>query len=143
MVQNSITEEWNTGMLLGNHIVMNERYSELILNAGIVSGVNPYHLASRLRLEVGPTITHPSISGTVEGYEGLFNFYNIGATSHSEFMQVIRNGLTFARQGRPGIDASSMLIPWDTPTRAITGGAIFIGSRYINVRTKHNISAKI
>ena len=56
---------------------------------------------------------------------------------------VIRNGLTFARQGRPGIDTNSMLIPWTTPGRAITGGAIFIGSRYINVRAKYNISAKI
>ena len=74
-------------MQVGNHIILDEKYSELILNAGIISGVNPYHLASRLRLEVGPTITHPSISGTVPGYEGLFNFYNIGATSDPEFMR--------------------------------------------------------
>ena len=119
------------------------RLSEMLLEAGREARVNPYHLASRMRLEVGPYLTHPSISGTVPGYEGLFNFYNIGATSESEFMDVIRNGLRFARQGRVGINPDQMLIPWNTRQRALTGGAIFIGSRYINVRTKHNISAEI
>ena len=119
------------------------RLSEMILEAGREARVNPYHLASRIRLEVGPHLSHPSISGDIEGYEGLFNFYNIGATSEPIFMDVIRNGLRFARQGRPGINLDEMLIPWNSRQRAITGGAIFIGSRYINVRTKYDISTKI
>jgi len=121
----------------------NRRLSDMLLEAGREARVNPYHLASRMRLEVGPYLSHPSITGTVPGYEGLFNFYNIGATSEPEFMDVIRNGLRFAREGRPGINPDEMLIPWDTRQRAMTGGAMFIGARYINVRSEYYISPEI
>ena len=118
----------------GQHIQTDRTYAELLYEAGRTSRVNPYHLASRMRIEVGPHLLHPSISGIVPGYEGLFNFYNIGATSEPIFMDVIRNGLRFARrtEGR-GINNEELLIPWNTKERAMTGGAIFIGSRYINV----------
>ncbi|MCL2355413.1 MAG: hypothetical protein FWC68_06120 [Oscillospiraceae bacterium] len=85
----------------GQNIVTDRTYAELILNAGRISRVHPYHLASRIRQEVGHFLSHPSISGVFPGYEGLFNFYNIGATSDPDFNQVIRNGLRFARYGRP------------------------------------------
>lgn len=119
----------------GNNINMNEKYSNLILNAGRISMVSPYHLASRIKQEVGPFLTHSSISGNVEGYKGLYNFYNIGATSSTEPLGAIKNGLKFARDGK-GASAeikNKYLIPWNTKERAITGGSIFIGSSYINV----------
>ena len=84
----------------GQNVVTDRTYSELILGAGRVSRVHPYHLASRIRQEIGGALSHPSVSGVFPGYEGLFNFYNIGATSDPDFMQVIRNGLRFARNGR-------------------------------------------
>ena len=65
----------------GNTINMSEKYSDLILRAGRTSLVSPYHLASRIKQEVGPFLSHSSISGNVEGFKGLYNFYNIGATS--------------------------------------------------------------
>lgn len=119
----------------GNTINMNEKYSNLILRAGQSSLVSPYHLASRIKQEVGPFLTHNSISGTVQGYEGLYNFYNIGATSSSEPMGAIKNGLEYAKNGKGASENIKLkyLIPWNTKERAITGGAIFIGSSYINI----------
>ena len=118
-----------------NTIITTQKYSELIEAAGKASGVSSYHLASRIKQEVGPFLSHSSISGTVSGYEGLYNFYNIGATSSPEPMGAIINGLKYARDGK---GASSDIrvkyqIPWNTKEIAIRGGAIFIGTSYINM----------
>ncbi len=119
----------------GNKITTTNKYSDLILSAGKTSGVSAYHLASRIKQEVGPFLSHSSISGNVEGFKGLYNFYNIGATSSSEPMGAIKNGLSYARDGNGASNdiKSKYLIPWNTKERAITGGAIFIGSSYINL----------
>ncbi len=118
----------------GNNIVTNKKYSELILSAAQTSKVSSFHLASRIKQEVGPFLSHSSISGTVSGYEGLYNFYNIGATSSSEPMGAIINGLKYAKDGKGASESTKTkyLIPWNTKERAITGGGIFIGSSYIN-----------
>ena len=119
----------------GSTVTMTKKYSDLIYSAGIQSKVSSYHLASRIKQEVGPFLSHSSISGKVAGYEGLYNFYNIGATSSSEPMGAIINGLKYARDGNGASEATKTkyLIPWNTKERAITGGGIFIGSSYINV----------
>lgn len=119
----------------GSTVTMTKKYSDLIYSAGIQSKVSSYHLASRIKQEVGPFLSHSSISGKIAGYEGLYNFYNIGATSSSEPMGAIINGLKYARDGNGASEATKTkyLIPWSTKERAITGGGIFIGSSYINV----------
>lgn len=133
------TEFYNTKVKYldnsGNNISMNEKYSDLILSGAKTSCVNAYHLASRIKQEVGPFLTHNSISGTVKGFEGLYNFYNIGATSSSEPMGAIKNGLQYAKDGKGASTETKRkyLIPWNTKEKAISGGAIFIGSSYINV----------
>ena len=50
-------------------------------------------------------------------------------------MGAIINGLKYARDGNGASEATKTkyLIPWNTKERAITGGAIFIGSSYINI----------
>lgn len=133
------TEFYNTKVSYldsnGNTINMNERYSDLILRGGQTSSVSPYHLASRIKQEVGPFLSHSSISGNVEGFKGLYNFYNIGATSSPEPMGAIKNGLRYAQDGKGASEAlkNKYLIPWNTKEKSITGGGIFIGSSYINV----------
>ena len=119
----------------GNMINTNETYSELILRGGQKSAVSTYHLASRIKQEVGPFLSHSSISGNVSGYEGLYNFYNIGATSSAEPMGAIKNGLQFAKDGKGASQATKnkYLIPWNNKEKAISGGGIFIGSSYIQV----------
>ena len=119
----------------GNTITTQSKYSDLILEAGKTSKVSSFHLASRIKQEVGPFLSHSSISGTVAGFEGLYNFYNIGATSSSEPMGAIKNGLQYAKDGKGANEQTKdkYLIPWNNKSRAITGGGIFIGSSYINI----------
>ena len=119
----------------GDTITMSDKYSDLILSAGRRSEVSSYHLASRIKQEVGPFLSHSSISGIVQGYEGLYNFYNIGATSSSEPMGAIKKGLQYARDanGASQETKDKYLIPWNNKDRAITGGGIFIGSSYIHL----------
>lgn len=99
-------------------------YAEAFIYAAEQSGVSPYHLASRSLQELG-TGGSSSVSGTVAGYEGYYNFYNIGATSSSN---PIINGLNFAK-----LYNDTYLLPWDIKWKAIAGGAIYLGNRYINV----------
>lgn len=133
------TEFYNTRVSYltssGSTVNMTEKYSDLILKGGKTSKVSPYHLASRIKQEVGPFLSHSSISGNVAGYRGYYNFYNIGATSSSEPMGAIKNGLQYAKDGKGASQATKdkYLIPWNTKERSITGGGIFIGSSYINV----------
>ena len=98
------TEFYNRAVSYRTHsgqvVNMQEKYSDLIWESAVYSGVSPYHLASRMKQEVGPFITHNSISGTVAGFEGYYNFYNIGATSSTEPLGAIKNGLQFAKDGK-------------------------------------------
>ena len=109
-------------------------YSQAFMDAAAYSGVNPYHLASRVKQEVvtGSGFSK-SATGNVEGFEGYYNFYNIGAYNSTASMGAIKNGLKFAKYG--GTSASlnkSCKIPWNNRYDAIVGGAYYIGSTYIN-----------
>ena len=119
----------------GSLIQTNTSYGQAIVNAAQTAKVSALHLASRIKQEVGPFLSHSSISGRVPGYEGYYNFYNIGATSSSEPMGAIKNGLQYAKDGKGASEATKQkyLIPWNTKERAITGGGIFIGSSYIHL----------
>lgn len=109
-------------------------YAETFIKAAEYSGVSPYHLASRVKQEVvtGPTTLSNSVSGTYSGFEGLYNFYNIGAND-SAGGGAIANGLTYAKTGtkNPTKNANYM-IPWTNPYRSIVGGSYFLGESYIN-----------
>jgi beta-N-acetylglucosaminidase len=109
-------------------------YSETFIAAAQYSGVSPYHLASRAKQEVvtGTTSLSSSVSGTVSGLEGLYNFYNIGAYNSTAPGGAVANGLKYARNGTTDQALNAQyLIPWDNPYDAIVGGAYIIGSNYI------------
>ena len=102
-------------------------YASTFMTAGSQSGVSPYHLAARAKQELGlgiPTISG-SVTGTYPGFKGYYNYYNIGAND-SAGGGAIANGLTFAKSG------TTYLRPWNTPYKAILGGAQYIGASYIN-----------
>ncbi len=93
-------------------------YPETFMEVGQLSGVSPYHLASRVRQE--QSATSSLISGTYSGYEGYYNYFNIKASGASS-AAVITNGLKHAvSQG------------WNTRYGSILGGAQFLGTGYIN-----------
>ena len=110
-------------------------YTDTFLMAAEYSGVSPLHLASRVKQEVttGTATMSNSVSGTVSGYESLYNFYNIGAYHSTEPGGAIKNGLKFARDGSANNQTNiNCLIPWNNRLRSIIGGAYYIGSNYIN-----------
>lgn len=109
----------------GNQVTRS--YADTIMEAAAISGVSPYHLASRIRQEVvtGTSSVSNSVSGTVAGYEGIYNFYNIGASDSAGGGAVV-NGLKFASGG------NTYMRPWNNPYKAIVGGAQYIGSNYIS-----------
>ena len=85
-------------------------YVDTIMQAAKYAKVSPYHLASRLRQEMG-TQGSPLAFGTYPGYEGYFNFYNIGAYAHSG-RPARENGARYAMQ------SGSYLRPWTNPYKA-------------------------
>lgn len=97
-----------------------------LLLAGQESGVSPYHLASRILQEQGYSGYGSSISGTQPGYEGYYNYYNIGAYA-SGGLTAVQNGLRYASSTN-----SETLRPWNTRMKSIVGGAIYLGKSYIN-----------
>ncbi len=110
-------------------------YGEIFMAAAEYSGVSPFHLASRVKQEVviGTTSLSNSVTGTVAGFEGLYNFYNIGAYHSTVAGGAIANGLKYARNGSTNAALNtSMLIPWINPYRSILGGAYYIGYSYIS-----------
>ena len=116
-----------------NGTVMTKSYSETFMDAAQYSGVSPYHLASRSKQEVvtGTTSLSNSVSGKVSGYEGLYNFFNIGAYNSTSSGGAVLNGLKYAKSGTSSSLNSQYRIPWDSPYDAIVGGAYIIGSTYI------------
>ena len=91
-------------------------YAQAFIDAGSSSGVSSIHLASRALQEVGTTMSS-AVSGTVQGYEGYYNFYNIGAYSGEDNYL---KGLEYAKNN-----------DWSSRQKAITGGANVIGQNYI------------
>ena len=104
--------------ILSGSFMATEDYYRIFMEAGASSKVSPYHLASRCLQEVGKNGSSSS-SGKVSGYEGYYNFFNIGATPGGQ--GAVINGM---------IKAKSM--GWTSPEKAIKGGAEFVGSSYIN-----------
>lgn len=83
--------------------------------------VSPFHLASRIYQEQGSG-NSALISGTYPGYEGLYNYFNIGATGKTT-EEVIRNGLEYAKNATP--------YQWKDAYYSILGGADIISANYI------------
>lgn len=114
--------------------LQNLSYAETFVKAAQYSGVSPYHLASRVKQEVvtGSTTLSSSVSGLYPGYEGFYNFYNIGAND-SAGGGAVANGLKYAKNGGSSASDNALyMIPWTNPFRAILGGSYFLGKSYIN-----------
>lgn len=107
----------------GKTITTTTKYSTAIVEAGRKAGISPLALASRIKQETGGSLTNNSISGVFVynkvSYKGYYNFYNIGATSTATG-SAVANGLEYAKKQ-----------DWDTPIKAIEGGASFIADSYV------------
>lgn len=93
-------------------------YAQAFSKIGSSMNVSPFHLASRVRQEQGAGKS-PLISGNYSGYEGLYNYFNIGATGKGD-KEVIENGLSYAKsQG------------WTNRYLSLEGGSNIISRNYI------------
>ena len=99
------------------------KFTDDFLTAGKESKVSPVYLAALSKQEVGNGETAgTAINGE---YNGMFNFYNIGATSDDN---PVLNGLDFAAK-----EDESTLRPWNTENKAIVGGALWMSDKYISM----------
>lgn len=101
-----------------------QSYVDIIMSAAAQSGVNPYILASMILQEQGSQGTGRSISGTVNGYQGYYNFFNIEAYQ-SGSMGAVERGLWWVSQ------SGSYGRPWNSVERSIVGGATYYGDNYV------------
>lgn len=95
-------------------------YAQAFWEIGNKLGVSPYHLASRVYQEQGKNGTSPMISGTYPGYEGYYNYFNIGATESTNQSEIIKSGLETAKKNG-----------WDSRYKSLEGGARTIAKDYI------------
>ncbi|MFQ9514891.1 MAG: Ig-like domain-containing protein [Eubacterium sp.] len=134
ILQGSFMYKTNIGYITtaGKYQTSTTLYSKQILDAAKQTKVSAYYLASKILQEIGTSKNSKyagmGASGSVSGtysktYTGIYNFYNIGATSSAN---PIANGLSWAKSG------TTYLRPWNTPFKSITGGAQYIGEKYIN-----------
>ena len=94
-------------------------FVDAFMDAAKKHNISPYVLVSRVIQEVGASRS-TIVSGTVSGYEGYYNFYNIGAYGNSN-SETINNGLKYAKEQG-----------WDNQYKAIVGGASFLSDGYLS-----------
>lgn len=112
--------------------VENVQYSQIFYDAGQSARVSPIYLAVLALQEQGKqgssAITGNSFSYNGKTYSSLYNFYNIGATSGADNW---KKGLIYANGGENGT-SKTYSRPWNTPIKAIRGGASWIANGYIS-----------
>ena len=118
---NKLTDENLINILSSAYgLSYNQRYIQAFIDAGKQSGVDSIYLAALSIEEVGREQT----TATLGTYNGYYNFYNIGATGGAD---PVYRGLDFAA----GNEEATMR-PWNTPERAIIGGAKWIYNQYLD-----------
>lgn len=110
---NGITKTEVEKAVKGSYLVP---YVDDIMLAARDAGISPLHIVATIFQELGNSkdangnpIIPRAISGTVEGYEGVYNFYNYGATDGPG---AVERGLAKARE-----------LKWTTPRIALVEGA--------------------
>lgn len=109
-----------------------DSYESCIKAAGANAGVNPNVLAAMIIQEQGWEGSS-LVSGKKKGYEGYYNFFNIGAWTTDD-MSSSERGLWYAKGS--GEDATSHSRPWTSPYKAILGGAEFYCENYFSNNQK-------
>lgn len=115
-------------------------YAQIIFDAGQTAGVSPYLLASRIIQEMGYNGESLLCRGELPGYEGYYNFFNIGSVPDPTIENgALINGARYAMWGSDpasetiDADEEALMLPWDSVEDAITGGALWIARSYISV----------
>ncbi|MDO4489298.1 MAG: hypothetical protein Q4B67_09465, partial [Eubacteriales bacterium] len=100
---------------------------DILMEAAKQYNMNPLTFAAALIQEQGTEGGKPLITGDYPGYEGLYNFLNVGAYNTSTMTNVER-GLWWA--GGEGVGKTSYGRPWNTKEKAIKGGMQYLAENY-------------
>ena len=122
MDASSITDD-NTGASNTSPVPTGQTYVDIIMKAAAQTGVNPYVLGAMILQEQG-TGKSGSISGKTAGYEGYYNFFNVGAFA-SGSMSAITRGLWYASQ------SGNYGRPWNSIEKSIIGGATYYSENFL------------
>lgn len=101
-----------------------ETYNDVIMEAAQTSGVSPYVLAASIIIEQGVNGGGGSIKGTIAGYEGIYNYFNIRAYASGGY-DAVTYGLMYAA------GEGSLGRPWNTRAKSIIGGAQHYANGYV------------
>lgn len=115
----------------GTAPLSDKTYAQIFYEAGQNNKISGLYLSVLARIEQGSTgsaaVTGQSFTYNGKEYSGLYNFFNIGAVSDAENWKL---GLVYANGGADGANTSYNR-PWNSPERAINGGAEWIADGYI------------
>ena len=92
-----------------------ETITSLVYDYSVKKGINPYLIAARMRQEHGGKNGDDLINGVYKGYEGYYNYFNIGANGDD----AVKNGLERAKKEG-----------WDTRTKSIKAGIDYLAEGY-------------
>ncbi len=101
-------------------------YVDILLEAGKISGVNPYVLAAMIIQEQGINGSSGLISGNTAPYQGYYNYFNIEAYQKGN-QSPVQRGLWWASK------EGDYDRPWNSRQKAIIGGAKYYGDNYVKV----------
>lgn len=113
-IQTFLNSTFMSGVIPGD----SKTYAKAFIEIGKSGGFSPFHLAARVYQEQGAG-TSPLISGTYPGYEGYYNYFNIGASGNTD-KAVIESGLQYAKEQG-----------WNTRYKSLSGGAGKLAGGYI------------
>lgn len=115
------------GTFMSGEYEKGKTYASLFVEAGKTYNISPFMLAARAKQEQGVYGQSGSVTGTVKGYEGIYNFFNFGAYMTAT-MSAVTRGLWYASQ----TDAAT-LRPWNSRYKSIMGGSSMIAKGYVAV----------
>ncbi|MCM1088334.1 MAG: Ig-like domain-containing protein [Muribaculaceae bacterium] len=115
-IQSFLASTFMKGALPGDS--KGRTYAQAFHEIGSSRKLSPIHLASRVYQEQGQG-TSGLISGTYPGYEGYYNYFNVGVNGSST-EEKIKKGLERAKKEG-----------WNTRYKSLEGGAATIGNNYI------------
>ena len=104
-------------------------FAQAMIDSANANSLSAYYIAARLKQEQSET--SPLISGTYPGYEGYYNYFNVGATGNNNY-EVIVNGLQHAKN-----------MGWDSPYKAIVEGAAFVREAYIGANDQYDVKGQL
>ena len=113
-----------------------KQYLDYFKTAAVNNGINVVDLVARSKNEGANTVGYDSVNGNYStkyniyyngnSLDGYYNFFNIGSYGSNP----IYNGLLYAA-GWFDASNNSFQRPWNSPEKAISGGAEFLANSYI------------